>query len=89
VLELYRRLSRREPLAARALERWQAWQEAVAGGCSRAEARFERRSYERARAAAMGVLVMALARERRRAARARGLVGGAARLPRRGPRSRH
>jgi hypothetical protein len=88
VLDLCRELSRREPAALAALDRWRVWQNAVAAGCSGSEARFHRRSYERARDPAMGVLVMALARARRGPARRRlmargGASPGRARRPRR------
>jgi hypothetical protein len=82
VLELCGAISDREPAAATALERWEGWQEAIAAGCSRAESRFQRRAYERARETAMAVLVMELARARRRPSH-RG-----APAPRRGPGTR-
>jgi len=74
VLDLCREECRREPAAATTLARWRAWQEALAGGCSGAESRFQRRAYERAREAAMGVLVMALVRRGGRPPRRRGVA---------------
>jgi hypothetical protein len=79
MLDLCREISAREPAAAGALSRWQAWQEALAEDCPGAESRFLRRAYERARQDAMCVLVMALARERRRVPRRGG--SGARRRP--------
>lgn len=75
MLDLCREISAREPAAAAALARWQAWRDADAADCPRAESRFRRRAYERARQDAMCVVVMALARERRRAPRRPGAGG--------------
>jgi hypothetical protein len=66
VLDLCRAITGREPGAATALARWQSWQEAIGADRPRSELRFQRRAYERAREAAMGVLVMTLARRRPR-----------------------
>jgi hypothetical protein len=75
VLDLCRAVSERDAVAAKALDRWEAWQEAIAEDSPRGEDRFRRRAYERAREAAMGVLVMELARGRRPASRRRGPGG--------------
>jgi hypothetical protein len=75
VLDLCRAISRREPAAATMLDRWQTWQDAIASDSPRSEQRFLRRAYERAREAAMGVLVMRLARARRGPGRRRGSAG--------------
>jgi hypothetical protein len=88
VLDLCDALARREPAAAVALERWQVWQDALAAGCSGSQSRFHRRTYERAREAAMGPLVMALARGRRGPVRKRGPAPRGARWNRRGSGSR-
>src|SRR4051794_22893946 len=75
VLDLCRAVAEREPPAATALDRWESWQDAIVADSPRAESRFRRRAYERAREGAMAVLVMELARGRHRPARRRGVAG--------------
>src|SRR6476661_10728977 len=57
VLELCR-AAREEPEAARAVLRWDEWQQARRRATGRAEWRFRRRAYERARENALAVLLM-------------------------------
>jgi hypothetical protein len=59
VLALCRVVATEEPEAALALERWEAWQRACKSGHGRGERRFRRRSYERARDCALGILLRA------------------------------
>jgi hypothetical protein len=59
VLTLCRLVADEEPEAALALERWEAWQQACKSAHGGDERRFRRRSYERARDCALGVLLRA------------------------------
>src|SRR5437870_13921192 len=58
LLDLCRRAARELPEAALALARWEDWQRARERGCRRSEWRFRKRAYERARAEALGGLLM-------------------------------
>jgi hypothetical protein len=58
VLELCREAESDEPAAVSALERWDSWRQAIEHGESKRQRRFRRRSYERARDGALGVLLM-------------------------------
>ena len=75
MLELCR-AAREEPEAARAVLRWDEWQQASRRATGGAERRFRRRAYERARENALAVLLM-------RAQALRGNPGRAPRITRR------
>ena len=77
MLELCR-AGREEPEAALAVLRWDEWQQARRRVKGRAERRFRRRAYERARENALAVLLM----------RAQALRGNPGRAPRMTPRRR-
>jgi hypothetical protein len=59
------------PEAGQALARWEAFQRAYRGGQGKAERRFRRRAYERARDRALSALAIEYARRRRLALRGR------------------